>query len=47
LVADLRAGFVLILKRVELVAAFDWRTPEFEEQSSWDAFGSATVRYKF
>jgi hypothetical protein len=46
-VADLRAGIVLILKRVELIAAFDWRTPEFEEQSPWDAFGSATVRYKF
>jgi len=46
-VADLRAGIVLILKRVEIIAAFDWRTPEFEEQSLWDAFGSATVRYKF
>jgi hypothetical protein len=47
LVADLRAGLVLVLKRVELVAALDWRSPEFEEQSSRDAFGSATVRYKF
>jgi hypothetical protein len=46
-VADLRAGLVLVLKRVELVAAVDWRSPEFEEQSSWDTFGSATVRYKF
>ena len=46
-VADLRAGFVIILKRVELTAAFNWRTPEFEEQSAWDAFASATVRYKF
>ena len=46
-VADFRAGIVFILKRIELTAAFDWRTPEFEKQSSWDAFGSATVRYKF
>ena len=47
LVCDLRAGLVVILKRVELIAAFDWRSPEFEEQSMWDAFASATVRYKF
>ena len=46
-VADLRGGIVLLLKRVELTAAFDWRTPEFKLQSSWDAFASATVRYKF
>ena len=46
-VTDLRAGLVLVLKRVELVAAVDWRSPEFEAQSSWDTFGSATVRYKF
>lgn len=46
-VADLRAGLVLVLKRVELLAAIDWRTPEFEEQNSWDTFASATVRYRF
>jgi hypothetical protein len=46
-VADLRAGLVVVLKRVELTAAIDWRTPEFEEQSSWDAFTSVTLRYKF
>jgi hypothetical protein len=46
-VADLRAGLVVILKRLELTAAFNWRTPEFEIQTSRDAFSSATVRYKF
>ena len=46
-VTGLRAGLVLILKRVELVASFDWRSPEFDEQSSWNKFTAATVRYKF
>jgi hypothetical protein len=47
LVADFTAGCTVVLKRVELTAAYVFRTREFHGQRESDAFGSATVAVKF
>ena len=47
LVGDFKAGFTLVLKRVELNFSYVMRTPEFEGQKENDRFGSATVTMKF
>ena len=47
LVADLKAGFAFVLKRVELSFTQVYRTREFDDQDSADTFGSATLSLKF
>jgi len=40
-------GLTFVLKRIELTASNNYRTPEFNGQQRADSFGSATVTFKF
>lgn len=47
LVGDFKAGFVLVLNRVELGYTYVFRTPEFQQQTESDQFGSLFLKVKF
>ena len=47
LVGDWKVGATVVLKCVELTAAYTYRTREFEAQKNTDSFGTATVTFKF
>jgi len=44
---DAKAGFVVVLKRVELGFTYVFRSREFNDQATTDAFGSASLAIKF
>ena len=47
LVADVRYGAAIILKKLELNYSYVFRSKEFHKQQDTDAFGSLTLKYKF